>query len=196
VIAHIYISENNTSLEQVLSHHKDVYKITSFSEMYIRPLEEKKELVLEQIQEFRKLLRYTYTNIFIVGIEGMDRSGVEVQNTLLKTLEEHQPTVHILIKVGNIHSLVPTVISRCKVVDISENKGESEKRDNFVDTHVKLTVNYVDSYLIDKSKKAKTIDELRFLLQYRQLLLNNNVAPQTVYDSVLNFYKKQDSISM
>lgn len=164
--------------------------------MYIRPLEDKKELVLEQIQEFRKTLRYTYTNIFLVGIEGMDRSGVEVQNTLLKTLEEHQPTVHILIKVSNIHSLVPTIVSRCKVVDISENKRSSDELDNFVDTDAKLTVSYVDTYLINKSKKAKTIVELRFLLQYRQLLLNNNVAPQTVYDSVLNFYKKQDSISM
>ena len=51
-------------------------------------------------------------------IEHAEVLGEESQNAMLKTLEEPQPNVHFLLLADDHEAVLPTVASRCQVVDL------------------------------------------------------------------------------
>lgn len=193
MITHIYVVSKETKSEDIVTLYKKAYDITKSTEHYITPQETKKELVIEQMRDLLVDLRYQYSNPLIVCIDGMDRSSLEVQNILLKTLEEHQENVHIVLPVQSIHSLVSTIVSRCKVVYLSSQVYPMVTQAD-IDAS-KLSVESVELFLIDQAQKARDIQSLAYILRHRQLLLNNNVSAQTVYDSVLIFLQKRSSMN-
>lgn len=54
-----------------------------------------------------------------------DRIATDVQNTLLKTLEEPYPGTHFFIVLPNIDRILPTVLSRCQVIIGDDSLGRS-----------------------------------------------------------------------
>lgn len=49
-----------------------------------------------------------------------DRLGSDVQNRLLKSIEEPEAGTHFIILVSNLERILPTIISRCQVVSGSD----------------------------------------------------------------------------
>lgn len=75
-----------------------------------------------KVEEVKKLV----DNSFVKGFESdikfnvitfAENMTIEAQNKLLKTLEEPTQNVHFLIGVTNQFSLLPTIRSRCKVIE-------------------------------------------------------------------------------
>jgi hypothetical protein len=194
VIAHIYEIPGIPDIQTVAASYIKQHNLHSVSLVPVLPADEKTELTVEQIRDVRKQLTYQYDQTVIVLFQWVDRSGSEVQNMLLKLLEEHQPTVHLILVVQSIHSLVPPIISRCKIIQSKEARN-GVGAVAAIDPQSKLTVADVDSYIVSLIPQSPSMKVLSYLLHQRQLLLYNNLSPQSVYDGILIFMKKVSTMS-
>ncbi len=59
------------------------------------------------------------------SIISVDRMAHDVQNVLLKTIEEPQPGTHIVLMVPDTERLLPTILSRCQVIVGDGSIGQS-----------------------------------------------------------------------
>lgn len=137
---------------------------------------------IEQIHEFiRKIQFRPYFSRNKVGIiTAAEKMTKEAQNALLKTLEEPPQNTLLILTSSSASNLLDTVTSRCKIIDISENK--EDKINHTTITNI-LKANIVERFeiveeIIKKKNKAKVgeeIDKLLFDLTsyFRKLLLSN-----------------------
>jgi hypothetical protein len=83
-----------------------------------------------------------------------DRIATDVQNTLLKTLEEPYPGTHFFIVLPNIDRVLPTVLSRCQVVAGDNSLGGSR-----LDAQEFLKQSMADRFLYVESWTKNKKDE-------------------------------------
>lgn len=81
-----------------------------------------KKYNIEYIQEqFKKSSLEGKAKIYI--LENIEKSTTEAMNTLLKILEEPTSEIYAIFTTNNRSSVLPTIISRCQVIDIKpDNK--------------------------------------------------------------------------
>ena len=106
----------------------------------------KKEQLISLQEEFMTKGIENQKRIYI--IKQAHRMNSAAANSILKFLEEPQNNITAILITDNIHQLLPTIISRCKILNLNCNKDES---------------NDVKQYL---SKKYHSID------QFNEILLN------------------------
>lgn len=106
----------------------------------------KKEQLISLQEEFMTKGIENQKRIYI--IKQAHRMNSAAANSILKFLEEPQNNIMAILITDNIHQLLPTIISRCKILNLNCNKDES---------------NDVKQYL---SKKYDSID------QFNEILLN------------------------
>lgn len=86
----------------------------------------------QKIEDIRKLNSFTSlsliekTAIVIINIE---KSTNEAVNAFLKSLEEPQENLYFLLTATSIHKVLPTITSRCQIINISQ-KRELEDIEN------------------------------------------------------------------
>lgn len=100
----------------------DELKISKFD---ITVFEFEKAVGIPDIREVQKkiYLKPFNSDIKAVLIDATTGITVEAQNALLKTLEESTSDTIIIVLVENSLEVLPTILSRCKVIEIkSENK--------------------------------------------------------------------------
>lgn len=66
----------------------------------------------------RLILKPAYSANTVCVVRNADLMTIEAQNALLKILEEPPIHVAILLETANISLLLPTIVSRCQVVDL------------------------------------------------------------------------------
>jgi len=181
------------------------YSLSPTSITTIEP--EKNELTISQMRTMIKDISYARNKPHMFVIHSFDSASSEVQNALLKTVEEPPENVFIVLFAQQIHTVLPTILSRVTVRRESETKGEMKYQ---------LTVNAIFS--ADSYGKALGIDEinkidvkqaqelsreliaegrmrmmqgtfsptaLKTLLDLRNLLLSNNLNPQLAIDNMV-----------
>lgn len=76
---------------------------------------------VRRIQEtiYLKPLRSAVRAVLIDATSGIT---IEAQNALLKTLEEPPESTLIIVQVLNSDEILPTILSRCKVIELSSEK--------------------------------------------------------------------------
>jgi DNA polymerase III gamma/tau subunit len=62
-------------------------------------------------------------------LNNMDEANVQMANSLLKTLEEPSPST-ILILIARPNSLLPTIVSRCQVINFNSASVENNISDD------------------------------------------------------------------
>ncbi|HVF69919.1 MAG TPA: hypothetical protein VNA13_05135 [Xanthomonadales bacterium] len=111
-------------------------------------------------------------------IEDADFLTVEAQNALLKVLEEPPNHTIIVLSVANIEALLPTILSRCKLVTLSaenlklnpEEKIEFEEFiDNLSTMKVGKRLKKAENLAKDKDKAIEWIGKLILLLREKIL---------------------------
>ena len=81
-----------------------------------------------------------------------DRIAVDVQNTLLKTLEEPYPGMHFMLLLPSVERVLPTVLSRSQVVEGDRSVGASRLDvDDFLKKNIAGRFEYVETWT--KAKK-------------------------------------------
>lgn len=168
------------------------------------------------VEEFRQILKLTQINFSqpaLFVLERFDRFSPIIQNTFLKTLEEHQATVSFILTAINHGGILPTILSRCIVKTLPEQKPalSTAKQNEWENTLAHIKKSGLASAVVKlglKDKKEKALDWLQNFLQFGYQVLplhpqrhqlsknlkqaiinyglinNNNLDPETALDQV------------
>ena len=94
-------------------------KVISADGMYI-----KKQQIIELQQEFSRSCVEGKKRIYI--IRECEKMRTEAANSMLKFLEEPEEDIVAILMTNNINNVIPTIISRCKVIKLN-NLSNKEK---------------------------------------------------------------------
>jgi hypothetical protein len=176
------------------------------------------KLSMEQIRELHKELIWTKDSLKVFVLYSFESASAEVQNSLLKTLEEKTEHNQFIVCVTNENAVLPTILSRVKKIYL-EKTEETEKIDddilflkNFsknpsleylgaktvLVTTQERASQFFDSCIHFYSKRLEDDKNATFILkkilETKQFLLSNNLNPQLAVDSILLFIRKQHSL--
>lgn len=134
--------------------------------LLIEKLKNKKSIGIEEVREigkFLKILPISHTQK-IVLIKEANALTTEAQSSLLKILEEPPEYARIILEVENIQKLLPTIISRCQIL---EENNEPTKHDNGLN-FLELSINerFIWAEETSKLEKEEIIKNLNSIFIY------------------------------
>jgi DNA polymerase III delta prime subunit len=201
VIPKIIITNNSVKEEEQIEHFATRNGIEPLYRMVVQP--EKDSLTVEQIHLFQKDIQISFSKPVLAIFKGVDDSSNEVQNSLLKCLEEESERIVFLLLIKNVSRLLPTIVSRCSIVTlahkpdvISDKEADVQKFtfSNNSEATKEEAVTRIDSYIQFSSQKNLVV--LKHLLTIRKLILDNNMNPVLALDEILIFILKNSSMNM
>ncbi len=146
-------------------------------------------------EEINKLLSYMETKSLrengrrVYIIYGFERLSTIISNKILKFLEEPQDNIYAILLTENFEKILPTIISRCQVMNLSFPKKEDNE--NEIDLMKDLLTN-----IVDKKKKMIAYENNYFQEAFtdRILFYNNFEVLEKIISETLNSkYKKIDN---
>lgn len=160
----------------------------------------KNEYSIEDIKLIKKNVFYHYSQLVIYILKNFDKSSLEAQNAFLKLLEEPPEKVYFILTAKNQHHLLPTIISRVKLLVFSTH---SQKINNFNEKLLKPHwpsfsskeeaiefLNKLITFLQEKIEKKYPTFLLKELIKIYNLVINNNLNYQLAIDHLLILLKK------
>lgn len=217
MISIILVSRNDENKEKYLNDFIKKEQILPYLIFRVKPIKE--EIGIDQIREIKKeLITYNKDKRLFI-IYSFETASIEAQNALLKTLEERTVRCQFILLVSNIHHTLPTIQSRCKIIQLSKDDGSivSQEIIHCINT-MKLSnnheflierivsgitrpeaINFIDQLLIYFKKHYDEIPQtfpliVKKSLEIRNLIQNNNINPQLAIDNLLIFINKVYSI--
>lgn len=168
-----------------------------------------KEFSIDDIKNLKKEAKIFNPQTRIYFLENFHLSSIPAQNSFLKLLEEPPSNVQFVLTTDNKNNLLPTIISRVKIVKLQENeKPGNVNKFVFDETKIplsqfkitdkesakKILLQLIEFFQtkLDSDKKSPII--LKEILRLNSLLENNNLNPQLTVDQVLIFIWKQYNI--
>lgn len=111
----------------------------------------KKEQLSEVQKEFKKTSIDGNQKIYV--IENANQLNQSAANSILKFLEEPEKNIIAILMVDNIYQLLPTIISRCQIIHLKQDKKvidtlEQQFSKEFVD-FVYHFLDYVETYKME-----------------------------------------------
>lgn len=90
-----------------------------------------------------------------VILESFSGITIEAQNALLKILEEPPANTNIYITTPNKDLLLPTILSRCKIVDLKDKSSELSQEENI--QYLNILISLTSSGVGERLKLAQDI---------------------------------------
>lgn len=186
--------------------------LTQSNILTIRPV--KTELTIDQIRGLKRDMMVSSALKRVVIIESLDISSAEVQNALLKTLEETTEKNQFIIPIKNLAKILPTIQSRSQAVIVDEKQTHSvspatiemlknipaQNKYEFLASQIVQGITresaiklldemlfYYRSKLEDESRSPKIMKKI---METKALIENNNLNPQLAVDGALLFIYK------
>jgi DNA polymerase-3 subunit delta' len=181
MLPQVVIVKNSEIFGDFLAEFKEKYKIRKFIE--IKPLG--KQITIDQIREIKKISVFNENKPFLILIYRFDLANLQAQNAFLKTLEEKADTKFIILTVENTNKLLPTIISRCQIIDLTKKDNEDK--------------NLVSKKIVEIFKMAKNQTNLGFLSHSKISNITSERASLIIKD-IINIlrntlYQKNNSAS-
>lgn len=128
------------------------------------------------IDQIRKISNFLSQKPFshqskIIIVSDAQNLNPEAQNALLKVLEEPGQDNYIILTTNKIKSILPTIISRCQTIKISEKSNFENKKN--IEITGNLTKDLILSETLGKDKETILPMLENELYIYQQLLLKN-----------------------
>jgi len=199
VIPKIIITSDGDSIENIVQQFATQYEILPSHQIVVAP--EKDELLVEQIHQLQTDIKVSFSREVLVVLQGVDASSNEVQNSLLKSIEEDSERILFLLLVNNPARLIPTILSRCTLVNQKLNVSQEQPVDvpldlfsfqNNTDVKKEEAVERIDQYI--QFSKIINVKVLHYILTIRKLVIDNNMNPVLALDTILLFLTKTSSI--
>lgn len=173
-----------------------------------------KEYSIDDIKNIKKEAKIFNPQTRIYFLENFHLSSIPAQNSFLKLLEEPPSNVQFVLTTNNKNSLLPTIVSRVKIVKLQEEKSKNVV-EQFIAPEINGVINHTTTKIpllpfkitdkesakdilvrlimffrekLDSDKKAVLI--LKEILHLNKLLESNNLNPQLTVDQVLIFIYK------
>lgn len=174
MIPQILVSNNSVDIDEYI---QQIIKTHDISEHYVFRYEpEGKEFSIKQVRELKKELKFGLTEPRLFILLQFDTASLEAQNALLKTLEEHQENVLFILAVKRAQSLLPTILSRSKIISLD---GENVHPEG-----VKKTT----SFASDLEKMVAGDTKYLAVLSQNPLIKKN---PGELFSDILSFFKNR-----
>jgi len=175
---------------------------------------EKTEFTIGQIKEIIREVKVYQPKKRIYVLEDFYMSSLEAQNAFLKLLEEPPENTRFIMVVGNTHQVVPTIISRSKIISLEKQTthdlSQPVKKSlmNLVTNNLKYIISDGSFLVGSKEEAVGLLNDIVFFFRVRLvsdkcasliiretiriklLLENNNLNPQLSVDHLLIFIRK------
>ncbi len=144
---------------------------------------DKKSIKIEQVHDFiRKIQLKPFSAKLKIGIIiSVDKTTIAAQNALLKTLEEPPQDTHIILTTSNINNLLPTIVSRCQILELKKDDEHQFNQDlinQILKSNIIERFSLVENILKqkNKTKQDNDIEELteNLLVFFRSRMLKKN----------------------
>ncbi|MEI6092082.1 MAG: DNA polymerase III subunit delta' [bacterium] len=167
----------------------------------IRPESDSKEIKIDSIRELVKSLTFSAAegNKRFVIIDDAHRMNNNSSNTLLKTLEEPPHDTVFVLLTSNLHSMLPTIISRCEVVRFSPMAEEKMLKILNISSGNKLipyamgSISIFNFYSDNQEQTSKLID---FMQTPSQSYVNISDLTSDVMEMISSDNKAQELENM
>ncbi|WP_300630189.1 AAA family ATPase [uncultured Thomasclavelia sp.] len=156
---------------------------------------------IEYIQDtFKKSSLEGKAKIYI--IENIESATKEAMNTLLKMLEEPTSGIYAIFTTNNISRVLPTILSRCQVIDIKPDSKEVIYK-ALIKSNIPEEAAKILTYLSAGEEEAKNLYDERF--EYMQTEVINFIEDLytkrmnliiNVQTNLLKNYKERDDIKL
>ena len=156
---------------------------------------------IEYIQDtFKKSSLEGKAKIYI--IENIESATKEAMNTLLKMLEEPTSGIYAIFTTNNISRVLPTILSRCQVIDIKADSKEVIYK-ALIKSNIPEEAAKILTYLSASEEEAKNLYDERF--EYMQTEVINFIEDLytkrmnliiNVQTNLLKNYKERDDIKL
>lgn len=212
----LLISRNQKKTDDFIEHFIKEKDINSSWIFTIRPVT--RELSIDQIRTLKRELAISTNKKRLIIIYGLDISGAEVQNALLKTLEEKQENNQFIFIVSHGFSVLPTIQSRSKTIVLNKtevivsettrelmNRVKEENEYQFLLHPIVGAASREDALafldeILEYSRRQllempeAAVKTIKKILRLRELIINNNINVQLAVDNLLIYIKKLYSI--
>lgn len=91
----------------------------------------------------------------IVLIKNSENITIEAQNALLKTLEEPPENTIIILAASNKEAILPTILSRCKIIEYYNQPISIEDRQKTLQEYKKIIKSGIGEKLVSAQELAK-----------------------------------------
>lgn len=160
------------------------HKISLFDTLIVEPLEPGNSIGINQIRELKAkiLLKPFNSSHKLILVFDFEKATTETQNAFLKTLEEPPEDTIIVLTARNKDLLLPTVVSRCQVIQLLTTNPSTSLRTSELEVKSKqLAVIFeggvgeklVLAQEVSKNKEEATSWLEKMILFLRQDLINN-----------------------
>ena len=115
--AYLLIGQNKKAKEEKVENLLDEIKCSRLN------------FTLQKIEDVRELSRFvslSLTQKTAIVIENFDSVTIPAQNAFLKNLEEPQTNLVYILTANSDSGVLPTIISRCQVVEIANSSSQLE----------------------------------------------------------------------
>ena len=135
-------------------------------------------------------------------IENIESATKEAMNTLLKMLEEPTSGIYAIFTTNNISRVLPTILSRCQVIDIKPDSKEVIYK-ALIKSNIPEEAAKILTYLSASEEEAKNLYDERF--EYMQTEVINFIEDLytkrmnliiNVQTNLLKNYKERDDIKL
>lgn len=123
MIPRLIIFRNRTNLDKYIQREIENFHINQSHIIKIEP-PKGREIKIDQIREVKKIFQYLKKELSLIIFYDFDKANIEAQNALLKTLEEKITNNLIILAVKNFHKLLPTIISRTKIIYLKDSETD------------------------------------------------------------------------
>lgn len=184
---------------------KDYVKKLKTGSLFFEIIPSVKEYSIDDIKSLIKETKIFNPKIRIYYLQNFHLSSIPAQNSFLKLLEEPPSNVQFVLTTDNKNSLLPTIISRVKIIKLQEKiKSVVEQfiaqdytaskmslvtakdKESAKKTLLQLIIFFQEK--LESDKKAPLI--IKEILNLNRLLENNNLNPQLTVDQALIFIWK------
>ena len=169
----------------------------SISKFDINLIESEKTVGIAQTRLLQK-------NIFLTPNSGAKKAvilesffgiTIDAQNSLLKILEEPPEDTIIMILVSSLDFVLPTIISRCKIINLSKVSKLSEKENqDILEVFEDLKKDRISNALLIAQDYSKDKDEALTFLENLILTLDKNLENNKNSGKILKDLQKTYTI--
>ena len=122
-----------------------------------------KEYSIDDIKGLIKETKVFHPKIRIYFLDNFHLSSIPAQNSFLKLLEEPPTNVQFVLSTFNKNRLLPTIISRVKIVKLQKNEINNVPKNSIINTICRDVINHVSTripltqFIITDRESAKNI---------------------------------------
>lgn len=180
---------NPSKREEFLNEYIKKENISEYSITYFR-----EEIKIEDAKLIRQILSKKYSQKYLIVI--ISSLNHIAQNSLLKSIEELQENISIIISLPNLGGILDTLKSRFFIVDFKDNDTNEKTVSSYSHNSIQEIIMMVDAFLSSNSNLSSEEQIDKFIKEYRKdLLISLNTLEKVYLNKRISTLRKLLAVS-